>query len=417
MSTNKAIKRARRKEWIVFIYVLLVLFCFYPYEFNSVYLQFLPRKSYFTAFAIFIPTILLATMGGSKTNGNKYLLPFALTQMAGFALVYVAQGNILNMFSTGIYIALAYALVIFVDKRGGLISFIKKYNVWILIMAILGSIAFVLVTFFGLSPISIAEDRGDEREIFNYGLTFSKTIQYGFQTIRYSGFFDEPGAMGYWGMFALLFNKAFIKNPKMEWMLIVFVSLTFSMGFYLQLIIYLLVFNINTKNLGWTFAIIGVVAIGIAILYSTKGTDNDWFYETTIGRVETIIDAADEAGSALETDNRAEMTELAKREFHQNPLFGSSTSEYILDNIYEPLARYGIVGSAFILFPFISLLFGALRRKDYDVFKVMLVLCASFVHRPFHNFILYYFMLYCLIVMSKERWAEMSIQRRLNRES
>jgi len=417
MSTNKAIRRAKRKEWGVFIYVLLVLFCFYPYEFNSVYLQFLPRKSYFTAFAIFIPTILLALMGGSKAKGNKYLLPFALSQLGGFALVYVVQGNILNMFSTGIYIALAYALVVLVDKKGGLIPFMRKYNVWILIMAILGSIAFVLVTFFGLSPISIAEDRGDEREIFNYGLTFSKTIQYGFQTIRYSGFFDEPGAMGYWGMFALLFNKAFIKSNKMEWLLIVFVSLTFSMGFYLQLLIYLLVFNVNFKNIGPSLIILVTVTIGIAILYSTKGTDNDWFYERTIGRVETIIDAADEANSALETDNRAEMTELAKKEFHDNPLFGSSTSEYILDNIYEPLARYGIVGSAFILFPFISLLLGALKRKDYDVFKVMLVLCASFVHRPFHNFILYYFMLYCLIVMSKERWAEMSIQRRLKIES
>lgn len=417
MSTTKLLKKARRREWVVFIYVLLVLFCFYPYEFNSVYLQFLPRKSYFTAFAFFIPTIFLATMGGTKTKGNKYLLPFALTQIIGFALVYVAQGNLMNMFSTGIYIALAYALVIFVDKRGGLIPFIKKYNVWILIMAILGSIAWVLVTFFGLSPISIAEDRGDEREIFNYGLTFSKTIQYGFQTIRYSGFFDEPGAMGYWGMFALLFNKAFVKSKKLEWLLIVFVSLTFSMGFYLQLLIYLFVFNVNLKNVGPSLVILVTVAIGVALLYSTKGTDNDWFYERTIGRVETIMDAADEAGNVLETDNRAEMTELAKKEFHENPIFGSNTNEYILDNIYEPLARYGIVGSIFILFPFLSLLVSSLKRKDYDVFKVMLVLCISFFHRPFHYFILYYFMLYCLIVMSKERWAEMSYKRKLNNES
>lgn len=65
-------------------------------------------------------------------------------------------------------------------------------------MAILGAITWFMVTFMGYGPISIAYDRADEREIFNYGLTFSKTIQYGFQTIRYSGFFDEPGAMGYW---------------------------------------------------------------------------------------------------------------------------------------------------------------------------------------------------------------------------
>lgn len=417
MSTSKLLRRTRRKEWVVFIYVLLVLFCFYPYEFNSVYLQFLPKKSYYTAFAIFIPTILFVIMAGGKTIGNKYLLPFALIQVFGFTLVNIAQGSFKNIFSTSIYIVLAYSLVILVDKGGGVVSFIKKYNIWILIMAVLGVLAWVLVTFFGLSPVSVAIDRGDERDIFNYGLTFSKTIQYGFQTIRYSGFFDEPGAMGYWGMFALLFNKVFIKSRKMEWVLIIFVSFTFSMGFYLQLLVYLIVFNVNVKNLGTSLVILVTVAIGVALLYNTKGTEYNWFYEMTIGRVETIIDAADSAGSALETDNRAEMTQLAKKEFHANPLFGSSTGEYILDNIYEPLARYGIIGSAFILFPFLALLFGAIKRKDYELFRLMLVLLISFVNRPFHNFILYYFMLYCLIVMSKERWAELSYQRRMSKES
>lgn len=400
----------RIKEWGVFLYVLFVLVCFYPYEFYSVYFTFLPDKSYYSLFLFSITTLLGLAVFRKRAKTRSYLLPIIIMQLLGFSLVYAAHGNIVNIVSTGLNIVLAYLLVTLLESSSGLIEFIKKYNVWILLVAIMGTIAWVLVTFFGFSPISVVYDRADEREIFNYGLTFSKTIQYGFQTIRYAGFFDEPGAMGYWGMFALLFNKAFVKSRKMEWLLIVFVCLTFSMGFYLQLIIYLIVFNINPKNFGWSLAVIGVVAIGVALLYSTKGTDNDWFYETTIGRVETIIDAADAAGSALETDNRAEMTELAKKEFIANPLFGSDTKEYILDNIYEPLARYGIIGTLFILFPFLYLLFKALGRHDHDIVKVMLVLIVSFFHRPFHDLLLYYFMLYSLIVMSKIKWNTKKLQ-------
>lgn len=404
MRNNTVRKTNWIKEWGIFLFVLFMLICFYPYEFYSVYLTFLPEKSYYTSFLFTFVALLLVTMMSKKTVAQKDLIPIVAIQIFGFTLVYAAHGNIVNIVSTGLNIALSFSLVLLIEKTVGLLSFIEKYNKWILLMAILGAITWFMVTFMGYGPISIAYDRADEREIFNYGLTFSKTIQYGFQTIRYSGFFDEPGAMGYWGIFALLFNKLFVKSKRMEWLLIIFVSLTFSMGFYLQLLVYIIVFNVNTKNMGTSIGLLAVVAIGVLVLYSTKGTNNDWFYETTIGRVETIIDAADAAGSALETDNRAEMTELAKKEFHDHPIFGSDTKEYILDNIYEPLARYGIIGTLFVLFPFLYVFFKALKKKDYDTVKVMLVLIVSFFHRPFHDLILYYFMLYCLIVMIKGRW-------------
>lgn len=394
----------RRKEWAVFLYVLFALFCFYPYEFYSVYLTFLPDKSYFTSFLLVIVTFFGVVIIRNKTMTQKDLLPIVAVQFFGFTMVYATHGNIINIISTGLNIVLAFFLVYIIEKSGGLLSFFRKYNVWILIMAVMGSIAWVLVTFVGFEPISIAYDRADEREIYNYGLTFSKTVQYGLRTIRYSGFFDEPGAMGYWGIFALLFNRAFIKSKRMEWLLIVFLALTFSMGFYLQLFIYILVFNVNTRNLGRTIGIFIIVLIGIVALYSTKGTEYEGFYDATIGRVEMILDVADETGNVLEADNRAEMTELAKREFYENPLFGSDTKDYILDNIYEPLARYGIIGTLFILFPFFYLFFKALNKRDFDIVKVMLVLIVSFFHRPFHDLILYYFILYCFIAMCKDRW-------------
>lgn len=403
MIVNSVINN-KRKEWFVFIYVLFALFCFYPYEFYSVYLTFLPEKSYYTSLLLVMFSFLAVTIASKRTNTEKDLLPIAVVQIFGFTLVYAAHGNIINIVSTGLNILLAFLLVYYIEKTIGLSTFIKKYNIWILIMAIMGSITWALVTFVGFDPISIVYDRADEREIFNYGLTFSKSIQYGFRTIRYAGFFDEPGAMGYWGIFALLFNKVFIKSKHMEWLLIVFVSLTFSMGFYLQLLVYFLVFNVNTHNIGRTLVISFIVLVGIMALYSTKGTEYEGFYDVTIGRVETIMDVTEETGNVLEADNRAEMTELAKKEFHNNPIFGSDTKEYILDNIYEPLARYGIVGTVFILFPFFYLFFKALNKKDFDIVRVMIVLIVSFFHRPFHDFLLYYFILYCFVTMCKERW-------------
>lgn len=66
------------------------------------------------------------------------------------------------------------------------------------------------------------------------------------------------------------------------------------------------------------------------------------------------------------------------------------------DNIYEPLVLYGIVGTPFVLFPFIWLLFYGLRNNR-ALFKCMLVVFLGFFHRPFHQSLLYGFILYSLI--------------------
>lgn len=72
-------------------------------------------------------------------------------------------------------------------------------------MAILGVFTWVLVTFFHYSPLFSLPDRADGRNINNYLFTFNKIdLSDASNAFCYAGFFDERGAMGYWGMFALI---------------------------------------------------------------------------------------------------------------------------------------------------------------------------------------------------------------------
>ena len=47
----------------------------------------------------------------------------------------------------------------------------------------------------------------DGRPGYFYGLFTTNTVFGGF--VRNAGFYDEPGALSNWGVFALLFNKLF----------------------------------------------------------------------------------------------------------------------------------------------------------------------------------------------------------------
>ena len=55
---------------------------------------------------------------------------------------------------------------------------------------------------------------------------------------RVNGFFDEPGAFAFWGMFALLFNKLMFDNKKLEIIIMVSLLFTFSAAYFVLLPIY-----------------------------------------------------------------------------------------------------------------------------------------------------------------------------------
>ena len=97
----------------------------------------------------------------------------------------------------------------------------------------------MLVVFGLLEPISQFIQM-DGRPGYFYGLFTTNAVFNDF--VRNAGFFDEPGSLAGWGVFALLFNKLYINNKKIEYLLIFGLISTLSMAYFVQLGVYLFLF-------------------------------------------------------------------------------------------------------------------------------------------------------------------------------
>lgn len=386
------------RENIIFIYVCTVLFCFLPYGFCNFYLSFLPEKEHYTQ-AFFL--ILSFAIMHKKIHVDVTIKNIFFMQLFGFLLVGIFHSFILPVFANFVRMSLSLSLIVLIESTIGLREFFRRYNIWILIMMILGSITFLFILS-GFSPISVVEDRGDGRLFFNYILSFSKyDLSQGFD-FRPSGFFDEPGTMGNWGLYALVFNKLFIDNKKIERLLSLFIVTTLSLGAIFQLLLYFVV-TINFKRKVNSILLLIIPIVAYFALLSTKDTELDFIYKNSIVRVEKTFEQGKSEGN-VSVGNREVLADKAYKAFQESPLFGSPKvyDEYMADNIYEPLANYGIIGSLLILSPFIWIFFRSIRMRDYLLLKMWFVLIVGFAHRPFHSQLLNFFIVYSMIILIKQ---------------
>ena len=125
------------------------------------------------------------------------------------------------------------------------LEFIKTYNFWLAFQAIAGTIGFLLVLFGLLSPISNFVQM-DGRPGYFYGLFTTNAVFDDFS--RNAGFYDEPGALAFWGIFALLLNKLYINNRKIEYLLLFGLISTLSMAYFLQIAVYIFFFYYKQLN-------------------------------------------------------------------------------------------------------------------------------------------------------------------------
>lgn len=394
---------AKRKSrgWSVFIIALFILLCYFPYEFYSIYFFWFLPDNFLNSQAIFFALIaVLIILSRKKIVIPLKLIGIFILQFMGFALYNSHHDLNINSYLASLMVmALPVLLILWIDSSIGILEFYKKYNKWIMWMAILGVFTWILVTFFHYSPLFGLPDRADGRIINNYLFTFNKIdLVDSSNAFCYAGFFDERGAMGYWGMFALIFNKLFINNKRVEWLLMVCLLLTFSMGYYFQLLLYIALFYfIQQKTLNKVLMVLALCAIVLAA-DMTKGTDYNYIYENSIGRIVESFESSTKE-KTIAVSSRATLTEAALEEFQRHPWRGTNKKtdlDLYTDNIYEPLVLYGIIGTPFVLFPFIWLLFHGLRYNR-ALFKCMIIILCGFFHRPFHQSLLYGFILYSLI--------------------
>ena len=366
-------------------YVILLLLCFYPYVFN----QFFNLGSETVLLLVAMPiTGLLLFAGKNKIKGDipPFLMKCVIAQVFVWVCYAVIHGD--SSYITRIFfILLSLLLLVFLRKRCALYHFSNAYNHFITLQAVLGVPIFFLFALNLIQPLSSFHNI-DDRECYFFGVTFSNAITSGI--IRIAGFFDEPGAFAFWGIYALVINKLTADNRKLEVALIVSLLFTLSAAYFVQLLLYV-VFFYGTKAKTMV-PVVSVLAIVTFFTFRFLGQNEQLMY-LTVERFQ---------GGTIRSE-RNELTEEAKNVFAESPMFGIGAKNlqergYFDDNPYEIPAKDGVVGFIITYLPLLAVFFKyGMRNKK--IFFALLILAAGYLQRPFHVNLLHSFMLYLLVML------------------
>lgn len=262
------------------------------------------------------------------------------------------------------------------DQRG----FCKLYNGWLSVQVGLGTIGLILVIVGILHPFFIFREM-DGRPGYFFGL-FTTNTYFGI-LVRNAGFFDEPGALAFWGIYALLLNKLFVKNKTVEYILIVGLISTLSMAYFIQLALYLFVFyREKTSKLVISF-------LSIYLVLWLVASYDDVFYKAIFGRFEFDSNTGTFAG-----DNRSMLMERCWKIFCDNPIVGIGASKLASPEIAK---QYGFVGANFFvnwaadgliggIITYLPLFFiWKLRSLNPTYTGVAIILLVGFLQRPYDS--------------------------------
>lgn len=398
-------KISKKYRFIVLL-VFLTLLCFYPYQFYDLPLfSFIPSATVLIlVFAVLF--LFLLILLGTSVKIPKSVNTVLVLQILGLCVSFFIDHSLSYILDIFIMF-LSIEMIVSIKSTIGLVYFYNVYNKWIALMTIGGTIVFFLVLL-GVPPLFQYTNSRDLRNFYSWGISFSNYYIPSVHMVRYSGFFDEPGAMAYWVTYALAFNKLFIKNKKIESILLLCTLFTFSLGYYVQLLIYILLFYFTSlKKLVRNPLFFLAFAFFVFAILKTKDTDYSIIYDNSIGR---LVNLAEGLNSDILTsgDGRGELEREAKAYFLNHPIFGVGRTQwenlpYMGDNRFETLAKDGIFGTLYIYLPFIFLILLAAYIKDAEMFKVILFLSIGFLHRPFHSFPLNFFIMYSFLFMCLER--------------
>lgn len=290
-----------------------------------------------------------------------------------------------------VFILVTSLLLNCIDCTIGLKKLSLLQTKWIALQAMLAVVGFILV-FVGILGPLIEFPNIDGRPIFYFGCTFSNAV-YG-NIIRPSGFFDEPGALAFWGIYVLVINKIFIGNKRLEFILIASLVFTLSLAYYIQLIIYLVLFY--GKNIKTSLPIVVFILAVFAYISLNSGSE---IYELTLGRLELF------AQEGLNSTSRGELTEVSKGYFEHNPWFGIGAKKieelgvYAADNPYETLGKDGIIGTIALYLPLLPIFIKSIKKNWYMICGI-LVLAAGYLQRPFHLNCMHFIMLYLFSILA-----------------
>lgn len=267
--------------------------------------------------------------------------------------------------------------LIFLEKYVGYKRFVRTYVYVILLMAIGGTIIFFLHLFVGVTPLFSSDYGGAHLSQFLYLTTTNSFTDAGdLRILRYAGFFDESGAFSLNAIYALLLNRLYVNNKKVEYCIVFFSMFSMSAAFFITVPIYYILFSLNKKNF-LNFILILLVG-GVCINLIEKHKDaNPIMQRVALYTIERFDKDTDKLNS------RSDLQEEDKLSFLNNPILGSGKSRGA--NVYETLAYGGIVGSLIMFLPMILVFYYILKSPStvrVDGLKVFFIIIIQVFHRP-----------------------------------
>lgn len=267
-------------------------------------------------------------------------------------------------------------VILFINTFVNFNFFANSFINIILIMGVLGTIAFFLHALIGLNPLFTVQYGNDIS--FFLGITSTNVFinSAGIRILRYSGFFDEPGTYALFSLFAILINRLYFQNKRRENILILVSFFTFSIAFYISIFFYFILFNFKFKYLKYVLFILIIISF-LFYEYRDKSDLVSKVYELTFDRLLSTKEG-------ISNTNRADLYEKDFTIFVNNPFFGigSNNKEIGGSNFFAIFARYGLLGAFFYYIHIVYLFYVILKSKNLNYLKFFLILLITLFYRP-----------------------------------
>lgn len=347
---------------------------------------------YTVNYIILFLLVFLFILAKGKSKIPPPIIVLIFFQISIWGLYYLLHGFD-SSYLTRIFILATTIVLLEMQMTGDRQGFMKLYNFWLVFQVIAGTLGVVLVLLGILEPLFEFKEL-DMRPGYFFGLFTTNTYFDGL--IRNAGFFDEPGSLAFWGVYALLINKLFVNNRKVEGLLIFGLISTLSLAYFIQLAMYVFFFYKEKRK-----KILPYIFVFIVLLYWLSSS-NEMMSKAIFGRMEY-----DAATGTISGDNRSDLAEVCWDVFTESPVIGHGGQNlidlsqkreiFIAANPFFPLAVDGIVGTFVLLVPFFY--FISLRRFDKNYQWAFWILLAGFMQRPYDsNQLLYPLMSYTIIL-------------------
>jgi hypothetical protein len=328
---------------------------------------------------------------------DRNILIIIIVQICYYLFVTSIYHNFSNINLCIQFVAL-FIIISFIHNFIGFEGFVKSYIYIILIMGIGGVLAFLIHLLIGLPPIF--EVKYTTKGI-TYFLGLTSTNSYynigNLRIVRYAGFFDEPGAFGLYSLFAIILNKMYFDNRKIEKYLIIVTSFTFSLAFFVIILAYLILFYFKLSYLKYSiipFILVAAFYFGMS-KYAGKNESLIMLKEITVDRIKQ------NAKGKIYGDNRTSASLHDKMLFLKHPVLGVQVEGQVRgSNLYAIFSKYGLLGSvfyyAFLVYFFVQIL--KLRGEMQLTFlKLFLIIIVNFFHRPEFSAVFTLLIIYSMI--------------------